>query len=143
MIPVDQTVVQKKRGNCMQAVVASLFDLELEQVPHFRLYDISPDRVKKSWFNVFIYFFRSMGYGYEGYSRAWKKRKLEEKHSIEGYFYAAVESRTFKNVKHAVVIDLDGKVVHDPNPNRAWQDINVVETGELDGWYCFTRLDDA
>ena len=139
MTPVDQTVVCSKRGNCMQAVVASLFDLELEQVPHFRLYDIDPDNKGASWFTVFTGFFYSMGYEYRGYSRLWKKRKLEKGHSVNGYFYGAVESRTFKGVKHAVVIDLDGVVVHDPNPNRAWRGVNVFKSGELDGWHCFTE----
>ena len=52
-----------------------------------------------------------------------------------------MESKTFKDVKHAVVMDLHGKIVHAPNPNRAWQDINVIETGELCGWYCFKKKD--
>ena len=35
MKKVFQTIVDKRHGNCMQAAVASLFDLELEEVPNF------------------------------------------------------------------------------------------------------------
>lgn len=142
MTPIDQTVVEKEKGNCMQAVAASLLNLELEQVPHFRLYDTESNRGKihGSWFNVFVHFFRSMGYEFEYYLREWKKEELKEEHSINGYFYAGVESKTFENVKHAVIINLDGVVVHDPNPNKAWLNINVLESKELDGWYCFSKI---
>ena len=33
-----QTVVNKGNGNCMQAAIASLLDLELEDVPNFISY---------------------------------------------------------------------------------------------------------
>lgn len=137
MTPIYQTVVCSERGNCMQAVVASLFDLELEQVPHFRLYDIGPNRGRFSWFYVFVGFFRSVGYEFRTYSRGYKRCKLRKRDSIGGYFYASVQSKTFKNTSHAVIIDLKGVVVHDPNPNRARLGANVLESGELDGWYRF------
>ena len=137
MTPVDQNIVCAERGNCMQAAVASLCDLELEQVPHFRLYDVGPNRRRFSWFYVFTGFFRSLGYEYRSYTRHHKRFKLRKRDSIGGYFYAAVVSKTFKDVKHAVIIDLRGVIVHDPNPNKAWQGINVLESGELDGWYRF------
>lgn len=35
MKKVFQTIVDKDHGNCMQAVVASLFELELDDVPNF------------------------------------------------------------------------------------------------------------
>lgn len=37
---------------------------------------------------------------------------------IDGYYYGVVESRTYKDVLHAVVVDSKLKVVHDPNPNQ-------------------------
>ena len=138
MTPVDQTIVCAEKGDCMRAVVASLFNLELDQVPHFRLFDTEENQGSyfRNWYKVMTGFFYSMGYEVEYYLRSDKKKELEESHSIEGYFYAAVASKTFNNVRHAVVMDINGVVVHDPNPNKAWQDVNVLESGEVDGWYC-------
>ena len=36
---------------------------------------------------------------------------------LMGFFYAIVPSQTFQDVFHAVVIDTDLNIVHDPNPN--------------------------
>ena len=141
MTPIDQLIVDQGRGDCMRAVVASLLDLELDQVPHFRLYDTKENQGNhfRNWFMVFTWFFHSVGYELKWYLRSSKKKELEERHSIDGYFYAAVDSKTFENVKHAVIMDMNGVIVHDPNPNKAWQGINVLESGELDGWYCFEK----
>lgn len=141
MTPIDQMTVDQGRGDCMRAVVASLFDLELDQVPHFRLYDIKENRGNsdRSWFNIFTNFISCLGYDFEYYLRSYKKKELEAKHSIDGYFYAAVHSKTFENTKHAVIINLDGIVVHDPSPNKKWQGLDAMKSGELDGWYCFKK----
>ena len=133
MTPVDQTIICSERGDCMRATVASLFDLELEQVPHFRLFD------DKTWFDIYYYFLYGLGYEYAGYNRVHKERKLEKKYSINGYFDACVPSKTFEGASHAVIIDLKGVVVHDPNPNKAWQGVNVLKSGELKGWYAFKK----
>ena len=55
---------------------------------------------------------------------------LNETPNIDGYVIASVPSKTFEEVGHSVVMNLEGIVVHDPNPNRLWQDINVVERDE-------------
>ena len=39
MKPIFQTITHDNRGDCHRAAVASIFDLEIEQVPHFRLFD--------------------------------------------------------------------------------------------------------
>jgi hypothetical protein len=36
---------------------------------------------------------------------------------VDGYFYAVVKSKTFDNGLHAVVVDKNLNIVHDPNPN--------------------------
>lgn len=132
MIKVHQTVVDPKRGNCHQAVIASLLELELEQVPHFRLYE--PIEVCNEVEKWFLY---AMGYQYEGYTA--DVECLKECFSIGGYFSACVKSKTFENCYHAVIIDCNGVVVHDPNPKELWLGVNVIKTGELEGFDVCTK----
>ena len=134
MIPVDQTIIDSTRGNCHQAVVASLLEVELIQVPHFVLYD------GDKWFDVYYYFFKAFNYDYSGFGQP-DKRGLKKEDSIGGYFDACVKSKTFPDKNHAVVIDLNGVVVHDPNPNKMWQDKNVLKSGELKDWYMFKKIE--
>jgi hypothetical protein len=121
--PVDQTIVCNKRGDCQRAVVASLFDLELNQVPHFRLF---PDN---QWWSVYWYFLYALGYEMKG--TAFAARRLADAPTINGFISAAVPSRTFEGCNHAVIINPQGLVVHDPNPNKRWLHVSVVQTGEL------------
>ncbi|MCK5603391.1 hypothetical protein KAR91_16015 [Candidatus Pacearchaeota archaeon] len=131
MKTIDQTILCKDKGDCQRAVVATLFDLEIEQVPHFRLF--SDD----TWFNVYWYFLYALGWEYMGYHTP-NRSKLELEDSVNGFFEATVESKTFTDRTHSVIIDIIGTVVHDPNPNKKWLGINVLESGELKGWYVIT-----
>ena len=69
-----------------------------------------------------------------------KGDKLSKSPNIKGYVIASVPSRTFKDVTHSVVVNLKGKVVHDPNPNKAWQGINVLKTKELVCWNMVSKM---
>ena len=134
MIKIDQTCVDSGKGNCQQAVVASILGLDLSQVPNFILY------ADNEWWNVYYYFMFSVGWQYEGQSKPSKSRGLREEDSINGFFEAAVPSRTFKGKSHAVIINTEGMVIHDPNPNKLWLGVNVLESGELQGWYMYSRV---
>lgn len=122
MKKVFQTIIDKGRGNCMQAVVASLFELELEDVPNF----IEIPSEQLGWFVAMEKFFTDRGY--EGLTRINKYRRDDGTDflrrvarfdgGINGYLYASVPSQTFEGVGHAVVVDLDLNIVHDPNPNQ-------------------------
>ncbi len=134
MIPIDQTIVAADRkdgvpGNCLQAAVASMLELPLEAVPHFLL---SGDK----WFEVFHCFFWAHGYSWEGNQQG-KPTEL-----INGCAEVSVPSRTFEGNSHSVLIDADGVVIHDPNPNKAWLGVNVVETGEMHYWTVFKPRED-
>lgn len=124
MTPVFQTIVDKDHGNCMQAVIASLFDLPLEEVPNFKA--ISDDG-KTNYFMEMMKFYRSRGYSDlccinkrddlgKGTELLRKVAKLDG--GVNGYIYAGVPSQTFDGVGHAVIVDLDLNIVHDPNPNQ-------------------------
>ena len=132
MTPVNQTIVDADSGDCTRACLASILDLPIEAVPNFIMF-------KVGWFNVFWAFLRVLGYEYCG--TGWVKSKerphghiLSKSPNIQGYVIASVPSKTFPNVGHSVVINLKGIVVHDPNPNKLWQDINVKKSKELQHW---------
>ena len=139
MIPIDQTIVSRGDGDCTRACVASILDLTIEQVPHFL-------RFKDTWFNHLTSFFWTMGYRSEGTAHLYKEGKskphchsLYKTPSIKGYFIASVPSKTFENIGHSVIINKKGIVVHDPNPNKRWQDINVRKSKELEDWMMWDK----
>lgn len=133
MIKVYQTIVDKDNGNCMQAVIASLFGLPLDDVPHFMK--------EESWFISLYRFAEKYGYEVQGslYNRAnglingtvFEKyndrfNEIKEMDGVGGYFYGVVYSPKYHllaehrkdSVKHAVVIDKNFNIVHDPNPEN-------------------------
>lgn len=115
MIKVFQTIVDKGRGNCLQASVASLFEKKLEEVPHF----IEND----DWYGLMRQFYIDNGYPGVMYLDVngdieSAKNALEHDGGVGGYWDATVKSQTFENVYHAIVIDKDLNVIHDPNPNQ-------------------------
>lgn len=57
MTPVTQTLVGIERGNCLQACVASLLDLPIEQVPNF-----CEARQSGEWFEPFMGWLRERGW---------------------------------------------------------------------------------
>ena len=113
---IDQSNTDKGTGDCTRAVVASILSLDsIEQVPHFILYK------EGMWFVVYKGFMRIFGFELEGTSN--NPEDLKKENSINGYFIASVVSKTHGwPTSHSVVIDMKGRVVHDPNPNKLWQD---------------------
>lgn len=116
MIKVMQKRVNQGDGDCMQAVVASLFEMKLEDVPDFIRED--------NWWLTMDNFYKSKG-DYEMVSinpqqGSWNENIKAIKHDggIKGYFDATVASQTFEIGTHAVVVDSDLNIVHDPNPNK-------------------------
>jgi len=116
MKKVFQTIIDSDHGNCMQAVIASLLDLNLDQVPNF----IEEDGC------ISLYEFMN-NHGYHVCTIMREKRKDSTNFlsqiakfdgGIKGYLYASIPSQTFENTTHAVVVDLDLNIVHDPNPNQ-------------------------
>lgn len=124
MIPVYQTIIDPKIGNCLQAAIASLLDLSLEEVPNFitekeglslslgnfllkRGYDFSGDAPK----------------GHPVYDHLILGKKYDNTQMIfdgpfpgvNGYFIVSGPSPRFKGVSHAVIWNKWG-LVHDPVP---------------------------
>jgi len=130
MKKVFQTIVDKDYGNCMQAAIASLLELELDEVPNFIKY-------KDGWFLELWELLKKHGYTYNGslYNYENNKRlhpeidstkienrfhELKEMEGVHSYFYASVYSPKYYDsifqVYHSVIIDKDCNIVHDPNP---------------------------
>ena len=129
MKPVFQTVVNQGNGNCMQAATASILDLELYQVPNFIEY-LNSDKTNPHF--ELMKFLNGLGYDYSIWTSSYRvegglelkqsteftKEVLRADGGVNGYFYASVKSQTFDDTSHAVVIDKNMKIVHDPNPNQ-------------------------
>ena len=127
MIKVDQTITVPGDGDCMRACVASLLDLTIEQVPHFLRYG---DQCNIIHFN----FIGMLGYAVWGTGYPDTDIKLDHC-TVDGYIIACVPSRSNPDGRdHDVVVDATtGMCVHDPNPNKLWQDVDV--TGHIKSWY--------
>jgi len=135
MKKVYQTIVDRGHGNCMQAAIASLFEKDLDDVPNFIEFE--------SWFSPMYKFLIKNGYDYHGMLHnknhtilntpshecfnelKWHRqsimtpKKLYKEQGVNGLFYAGVLSPKYFNwsdqTTHAVIIDRDYNIVHDPN----------------------------
>lgn len=115
MKKVFQTRVSSGDGNCTEACVASIFDMELNEVPEFG---------KEEQFWKMIKFFEAKGYdlghvnlGNGGTTTDHLKAIAEFDGGVNGLFLASVKSKTLDGT-HCIVVDKNLQVVHDPNPNQ-------------------------
>jgi hypothetical protein len=118
-----QTLHGTKIGNCLQAVWASLLRLPLEEVPHFVLHD--------NWQEIEEAFLAKHGYVNGMYlvntkldsKKEWIGTEYELPEelplsvSINGLFNATVYSPKYYPVAHAVIVDKNYNIIHDPNPS--------------------------
>lgn len=136
MIKVYQTIVDKGHGNCMQAAIASLFELSLDSVPNFI-------ELGDKWYNEMHSFVNKQGYVMDGTLYNYNKYRIINKREkfksvnlktrfcdlkkmmgVKGYFYASVYSPKYYNpnenpaITHAVIIDKNLNIVHDVNPEN-------------------------
>ena len=105
MIPINQTQFagQGVGGNCVQACVASLLELPVEDVPHFLEIAASPDEWELA---------------YEDWleSRGLVNLRFEYHHIFEGFYLATGPS--VRGVNHMTVF-YDGELAHDPHPSKS------------------------
>ena len=104
MIPVFQTRYGAKKGNCFQAALASLFELELETVPDFcNKYSVHTDE----WYIQFLKWLNK-----RGYTSIVLKDNLERPNYKDCYLL--VSGKNADGVNHCVIYR-NGKPVHNPN----------------------------
>lgn len=123
-------------GNCWQAIIASMFELSLEDVPNFMAYG-------DDYWDVYINFLHKLGYTDAGQYRNPKRigmygdfeqfrLQVSEIKSVNGCLSAVVYSPKYATPDiilnkdavqpfHAVLIDKEFNIIHDPNP--AYKDI--------------------
>lgn len=116
MKKVYQSRIDKNHGTCMQAAIASLFEMFIEDVPNFIELD-------ENWFDVMVEFYEEKGYSLGCFHPKEEIEKMKEilevDGGINGYWYATVASINLgPDITHAVIIDKNMNVVHDPNPNN-------------------------
>jgi len=131
MTPIFQKIYHPVKGDCLRTAIASLFDLEHEQVPHFRLFSKDQERY------VLSGFYWAMGYDWIkcGYP---DKEYLSYDHSVNGLFEASVKSG--KDLAHAVLIDMDGIVIHDPDKSQRFKGVNVFESNIIIWWTILNKI---
>lgn len=137
MKKVYQSRIEKNHGTCMQAAIASLFEMFIEDVPNFI-------ELEGRWFYAMSDFYKERGYELCCFNPQGKieltKQCLEADGGINGFWAASVVSINLgKDVTHAVIIDKDMNVVHDPNPNNYGhvylpEDILSIDVCS-DNWY--------
>lgn len=110
MREVTQTILHSdpsgRPGNCLQAAVASLLDLDLDEVPHFVEHDDWLERLRDF----------CIAHGYRPLMRP----------PTATVPYGMAWGPSERGVRHAVVWR-DGEIAWDPHPSRA----GLLETTEL------------
>jgi len=141
MTPVYQTIIDGGLGDCMRAVIASLLDKSIEEVPHFlefgeRWYDTLDEYLDVEGYTCGINLYnknylrlinpKESCFKEEKFynPRILTKTTLNKRFNFNGHYFASVLSPGYFNYKdgidahtHAVVIDNNFNIVHDPNPN--------------------------
>lgn len=136
MKPVDQTRIHDPdrgvTGNCLEACVASLLEIDIEAVPYFG--------IDRDWFSRYLGFVREQGYEMTSHFHfpdgfPCGSESIDLGVGVGGYFIAAGPSPRAnvrnQGLTHAVIIDAAGNVVHDPHPSRAGvlrvEEVDVIE----------------
>jgi hypothetical protein len=123
MKPVNQSIFHDPSnnsfGDCYRACIASILELNIEDVPHFMLEHDWRKRIR----NILLFLKK---YNYTLYS----VDGLTD-YTLEGeneYFIVSGNSPRNKNNKHAVV-GYKGKIVHDPHPDKT--NIDTYDYSEI------------
>ena len=119
MIKVDQTDFGSK-GNCMSACLASVFELDITDVPNFF---VVGGEDAENWWTACRSWLRQRGFGVMSLQVT-----AETLSQFEGIFVVCGKSP--RGTEHAVVFQ-NGKVIHDPHPDRG----GVVEVTAVDMLY--------
>lgn len=99
MKPVDQTIMTPPKGNCVAACIASILELPLDEVPNFIWRDTFWEDLN-DWL-------AKRGLYLVGIPTDWVVRG-----------YHIIDGKSKSGPWNHVVVGLDGKMVHDPNPKR-------------------------
>ena len=100
-----QTLDGLEKGNCLQACIASLFELDLEEVPHFVL--------ESDWVGALDSWLKQYDLQTIDVDLEYMKQQGGDTWKALGYHLICGKS---SRADHAVV-GYNGKMVHDPHPD--------------------------
>lgn len=107
MRKIYQTKYGKPGGNCFQAAIASLFEIDLDKVPDFcNVYDTDTEE----WYKQFIKWLNKRGFS----SIPLEADDIERPNYKDCYLL--VTGKNKNHVNHCVIYR-NGEVVHNPNKN--------------------------
>lgn len=135
MTPLKQTILHDPEngqyGNCMQAAIASLFDLHIEQVPHFGD-GLGDDEGEKQQAQIIKWLQNSMddSYGIIGFSITDKHHKGWCEFLEHSTGYHLISGWTARGTYH-VVVGKGGVEVFDVHPSG----IGLLQPTEDKPWY--------
>ena len=112
MQPVTQRIISPVNGDCLRCCVASLLEIDYDDVPNFIEYG------RSKWYEQFWKFLNSKGFDLHGVSsHQATKPDIHSFEGVDGYIITAGPSLRYKESTHAVIYK-DGKLAHDPHPSR-------------------------
>ena len=112
MRPVKQTRLHKglypisDRGNCFPACIASILEMECEDVIQIQEYYDD-----NNWNKILFDWLYERGY-------LWRSATIEEIRSKDAYILVTGGSTRYPDLTH-ITIWQDGKMVHDPHPDNS------------------------
>lgn len=147
MTPIFQDKLNIIDGNCLQAVVASLLNLKLGDVPNFA--------TSETWWQDVVDFFRKHGYYFDislyngpSVKEEYHIKRVLEFGGIDGYFWASVPSPAYFNTHgtyHAIIVDKFLNIIHDPNPGYSgivdYPTFDRVGYHGIDQIHVFTKIE--
>lgn len=107
MTPYIQTILHDHPtlvGNCWQTAIASVLDLELDEVPHFVQMD---EDNEGNWWDLSSEWLKERGYDLQP--------QWEDGYIVDEYYLVTGQSPR-GDFDHVVVFQ-NGKMVHDPHPS--------------------------
>jgi hypothetical protein len=129
MKAVFQTVIDRTHGNCLSAALASLLEIEIEDVPNFEVCDGDFQARVNEWLRAFGYaWFRTIeprmtrGKGFVDMGRLPETGDEMVRHSLpDGLLCLATGKSPRGEYYHSVVGQISGglnfEMLHDPHPS--------------------------
>lgn len=118
MKPVYQTVFGSPGGNCMQAAVASIFELPLEQVPNFV-------ENGDEWVEALVSFCAK--YNLRPVFLSLEKREPGTNIGFSGGWWSVVTGKSPRGDYYHAVVAYNGSIVHDPHPDGEGKLISLLD----------------
>jgi hypothetical protein len=132
MIKIDQTILHNDEdddapsGNCLQACIASILEMDIDEVPHF------VERKSADWFDVMNQWLIDNAECYLLPLNQWMR-------DFTPHGYALASGDSPRGIPHSVVV-CDGVVVHDPHPSKGgilkvreyWLFVSLMNSKEED-----------